>query len=414
MLKAGSLFYAIAISLVISLVASSFVLAAYLNRSLIHSYEERDRIIRNVDSGFNLLLANVGAIAENTNQRLDLFGFGVDNVSLQRKTWGAFEIVTAQASNKDFSHKKGAIIGSGLFKERNTGLYLSDQGKPLSIAGDTKISGICYLPETGIKRAYIEGKSYTGSKLVSGIVRKSKKHLPPINTEIISNNLAYLNQESGDGDSILSLDDVTVPDTIHQSFTERTVMLYSEHPINIQSQSFSGNIILVSNHSITLGKRAQIDDLLIYAPAITIESGFAGTLQAFATHELKVEEGCELRYPTVLGLIASENHKTLCSLSLGEGTSVSGVVFGYSIYTGSRNNAQVRIGKETKVNGQVYCNGVVELKGMVHGGVACSKFRLATPSSVYENHLLDAVIDPSLLSEFFVGVNWRAVIRLRP
>lgn len=405
MLKAGSLFYAIAITLVISLVACSYVLASYLNRSFLRSHEERDRIIRNVDSGFNLLLTSSNSVKTGEIKRLDLFGTGRDFVTLQRKTWGAFEIISASASKDEFNHQKVATIGSRLFEERLTSLYLADNGKPLSIAGNTKLSGICYLPKDGVKRAYIEGKGYEGNDLVAGVVRKSTKHLPPINMEMIKNNLAYLNGDADQGDSILSIDDVVVTDTIHQSFTERTVLLYSENAMIIQSQSYIGNVILVSSHAITLAAEAQIEDVLIYAPEIIIESGFAGTLQAFASNTLKIEEGCELKYPTVLGVIASDDSKKLVALELGERSSVSGAVFGYGKQSGSKNNVQVKIGKEARVTGQVYCGGSLELRGVVHGGVVCNRFRLATRSSVYENHLLDAVIDPSGLSEFFVGIN---------
>ena len=36
--------------------------------------------------------------------------------------------------------------------------------------------------------------------------------------------------------------------------------------------------------------------------------------------------------------------------------------------------------------------------------VFCKSFILRTPSSVYENHLMDVAIDRIALSEYFVGV----------
>ena len=45
----------------------------------------------------------------------------------------------------------------------------------------------------------------------------------------------------------------------------------------------------------------------------------------------------------------------------------------------------------------------MDFKGKVYGALSCDHFLLTTPSSVYENHLLNAEIDPSLLSADFVG-----------
>ena len=44
------------------------------------------------------------------------------------------------------------------------------------------------------------------------------------------------------------------------------------------------------------------------------------------------------------------------------------------------------------------------MKGQVHGSLYTDKFLLSTPSSVYENHLLNATIDASALPASFVGV----------
>ena len=69
-----------------------------------------------------------------------------------------------------------------------------------------------------------------------------------------------------------------------------------------------------------------------------------------------------------------------------------------------KNQAIVSIGKETEITGQVYSSELLELKGGIIGGAFCKKLILKTPSSVYENHLMDAVINREELSENFVGV----------
>jgi len=64
---------------------------------------------------------------------------------------------------------------------------------------------------------------------------------------------------------------------------------------------------------------------------------------------------------------------------------------------------RVSIEKGARVEGQIYVDGFADIQGELWGTVWCQKFLLKTASSVYENHLLDAVIDRTKLSEHYVG-----------
>ena len=66
-------------------------------------------------------------------------------------------------------------------------------------------------------------------------------------------------------------------------------------------------------------------------------------------------------------------------------------------------NPLVKLGKESMVEGLIYSQGYSDIQGNLHGTLITNGFILVTPSSVYENHLLNAVIDRKALSNFFVG-----------
>jgi hypothetical protein len=56
-----------------------------------------------------------------------------------------------------------------------------------------------------------------------------------------------------------------------------------------------------------------------------------------------------------------------------------------------------------KVTGLVYTPGYMDFKGDVTGSLYCGGFILRTPSAVYENHLLNAVVNAVELPGYYVG-----------
>src|SRR3989344_5709497 len=101
MIKAGSLFYAIVISLIIAIVSSSLILFSYLSHIQFETFEMNERLQLNADSGLNLLLSEQSIIGLNEKKALDLYGQGIDSVELSRKSWGAYEIAISKSIFKN-------------------------------------------------------------------------------------------------------------------------------------------------------------------------------------------------------------------------------------------------------------------------------------------------------------------------
>jgi hypothetical protein len=64
----------------------------------------------------------------------------------------------------------------------------------------------------------------------------------------------------------------------------------------------------------------------------------------------------------------------------------------------------VDIGKESTITGCLYITGYLSLQGSVHGSVMTHFFLFRSSSTLYENYLVDGVIDRSLLSGYFASV----------
>jgi hypothetical protein len=161
-----------------------------------------------------------------------------------------------------------------------------------------------------------------------------------------------------------------------------------------------GNIRILSSKAIYVTSNSRTENIILYAPAIYFEQGFRGSLQAFAQDTLVAGKNCEFEYPSCLGLI-NENINGIY-LELKENTKLAGAVFIYQQNRAS-NEPYFKLNEDTRIHGQVYCPGKVEFNGTIEGSLYCNGFMLKTTSGLFENHLLNVIIDRSALSEYYAG-----------
>lgn len=404
MIKASSLFYAIVISIIIAIVSSSFILFAYVSRIEFDNLQIKQQLNSNANSGLNLLMAQQSLIELDQPKILDLYDFGEDSVFLQRKLWGAFEVLISRAFSHHTQTERIALAGCPPDATDAYCLYLADEGKPLALCGQTKITGTAFLPKSGVERAYIEGQNFMGSKLINGTILKSKSELPTFNPELLKKiNELLTNKKISETDSLIQLQRAFSGDSIHNSFKNNTLVLSHRGSIRLEDAVYSGNLVIISDTIITVMPSAVLKDVILAAPKILFAEDFKGQLQAFASDSIIVRKNVTLRYPSVLG-VANNNGSSACAITLEENDTVMGTIFSYQRIIDAYKRAGVRINKKSVVIGQVYSNGYAELKGSIFGSLMCSKFLLQTPSSVYENHLLNAEINGPALPAYYTGI----------
>jgi hypothetical protein len=395
MLRGSSLYTVVVLSLVIGLATTALMSVAFFYRSENAKNFLLEKLERNAHSGMALILGGGDSLDFGLEQRFDLFGQETDSVLIKKDHWGLFEYGIAKAFSGQRSSIRAVLFG---YKKGNddAALFLADQSRPLSLCGNTFIKGMCYLPKAGVKRAFIEGESYTGGELVNGSIQTSGNNLPELNKadkeRLIS---VFKSGITGNTDTV----DVA-SDTLKRSFQEGTLILNSDSLL--RNKCYSGNIILFSKKVIVVDPSCSLNDVLIFASSVIIKDGFKGSLQAFAKDSLIVGDNCDLRYPSGIGLIKMDVKTKQPFVLVGENTKIKGIVFSTQDYSDIQ-QTKISIGKGTVVTGQVYAEGFLELQGSVYGNVACNKFTLKTPGSVYENHLLNATIDSSKLPDYYVG-----------
>ena len=172
----------------------------------------------------------------------------------------------------------------------------------------------------------------------------------------------------------------------------------------------AGNIIVYSKKSIYVEKSSRLEDIILIAPEIEIESDFEGNFQVFATKKIKIQKKCKLNYPSALVLIDKDeikhNSKEDNGIFIDENSDIRGMILYENESKINRSNfkPQVVISENTNLIGEVYCNQNLELLGSVYGSVFANNFITKQFGSVYVNHIYNGVINSNELPNQYCGL----------
>ena len=398
MLKAAALTYGLLVMLLVGSICGSLLLFSGLHAEQTTALVIEDQLQHNARSGIELLLASPAG--DYREQVVDLYDQDHDSVHLIHRPWGGYEYLVSEAFHGSRVHRRAALAGYQPDRE-GTALYLTDRNRPLKLCGRTEVRGKVHLPKAGVERAYIEGQTYAGDKLIYGSQTPSERQIPKLDDALVERNRAYLSGEVLDEDSVGNLADL--PFSHNHSHHHRTLLIDGDQSVDLANYQLSGNIIVRASKAIYIGADTKLDGILCYAPYIFVESGFQGECQLIARDSLHISEDCHLTYPSLLATFETEHKDNAPSISVAERSMIEGPVLVWQEKAAIRFPPYVKLAEESQVMGQVYARGMVEIRGAVSGSVYCDKFILNTPSSVYENHLLNAVIDQEALSEHYAG-----------
>src|SRR5690606_19316337 len=120
---------------------------------------------------------------------------------------------------------------------------------------------------------------------------------------------------------------------------------------------------------------------------VKLADEFEGQLNIVASDTVLLKEGVKLLYPSSVTMISRNQRLPYCLIA--EKTRLYGTILCFAQDIARSNKLALEIRKEGLVKGLVYCEDNLELGGTVEGSVICNRFLLATPSGIYENHVLD-------------------------
>ena len=383
-LPARGLFFALVVILMVALISGALVSLAHLQQNRFNLDKNRAEVIRNAHSGFEYLL---GQTTENQviKEHLDLFGVSNDSTIVKRQPWGFYDVLYAKAHRNTiqgtFTQTKSAILGAEIGEEQRAALYLQDNYKKLSLVGNTRIEGRAYLPRAGVSRGYISGLSYYGDQLIYGEQKRSKRLLPPLNKERIE----FLKQAFLKTSGTATIEMETI-----QSFGDDVFEVYAP-TVYIKDQSLKGQMIIRADSMIYVGREAKLEDVLLFAPSIVIESGFEGSLQAFATNTILIGEKVKLNYPSGLSLLL-KNPEIKNQLVVQKETQLEGQILVHQLISGQYKSIKILIEENVNILGELYSDMKVDFRGKIAGNITCSGFVYRSPATIFDNHLLNAEI----------------------
>lgn len=387
MLKAGSLFYALILMLLIGVVLSVLILNSSTDKLIKTKLELENELIDFNGSSIAYALANYTKL-DSTEQIEKPFS-NAFKFSVKKEKWGFLDLLYCNSFYRKDTIKKIAIIGSN--KTDKLALYLADFNKPLYLL-NTKIKGDCKLPRVGISRLHINNRQYK-KNVILGNISNSKKELPKINK-------AY--QIPSYSSDKIAYKDIKHNSKLINKFNQPTKVIYLDKSIDIKNIEISGKFILKSFDSICIKKTAILNDVIIQSPKIYIENGFKGNVQLFATKQIQIGENVTLELPSILHLMNETRDDV--KIDIGENSKLYGNILFYGKTEHITTN-YLSINKNARIIGTIYCQGTTELKGKIYGTIYTNKFKLDTGDSKYDNAIKDGEINVLDLPKDFVTIN---------
>lgn len=404
-LKGGALYISIIISILISIVLSLFILIAYYNTRTIQTQNSLEQLQLSIESSF--AIAQSDYYQDSYAVAWQKLPYNNDSVKVKKTHWGSYTLVDVNAKNSHFNLHQTGLYGG--LATRDTALFITEQNRPIGLAGKIKFNGFCYLPKSGIKSAYIEGTSFSDLNSLKPFIKNTSFSLPQANEKFLKQISRNQNETNPFLDSLLSF----VPNNLDNSFHQKTAVVQLGS-LNLSSQKLKNNIKIISSNVITVDNTVQLENVLLIARKVIFKKKFKGTVHVIAQDSIIVEENCEFNYPSSFCVYhEKKNNETLKPSS---NLPVRGMFFGESckfngglLAINNKENSSkmmVKLNKHFEMIGNIYSSNYCDLQGNIYGSVFCQSLLLQTPSAVYENHLLNCLIDSKKYGKQLVVPNW--------
>jgi hypothetical protein len=376
MIRSSALFISVMVSLMIVILCGTLIMGGFIYRMQQKQQERKLLLENNVLSGINILL-DAGFPAD-TSMSLSLFGDeeqnGLDSVKLSRESWGLYDMARVRSwIQTDTLYK--VFLMAPLPEDSLMVLYVSDEDRPVSISGKSKISGTAYLPKSGIRSAYVNGIAYADKTLVHGAIESSRdmRELNPAVLLRIKEMIAL----RLDSSSIAEVD-------LSGEAVDRQIVV-------------ADSIILVDEYS-------TLNHVILIAPYVRIAERFKGNVQVFVTDSVSIGDSVRLEYPSAVVLLQNDTASFQAKLSVGKYTEVQGPLL---VWQQERRTLMpvLSLADSSRVEGEVWSKGYVKLGRdvQVKGSVSAIRLMASHASVLYENYLIDVRLDAPARSRYYLS-----------
>lgn len=399
-LKGGALYISVIISILISIVLSLFIVIAYFNTRTVQSQGLLDQLKLSLESGFEIAQSNYyNSTSASGWQKMP---YNNDSIQVKKLPWGCFTLIDVKAKNKHFNlHKTGLF---GCLATPDTALVTTDQNRPVGLAGKIKFTAACYLPKAGVKSAYIEGTSFSELNSVRPFIKQAPSYLPEIDETYLKDagqTQSELNQYT---DSLITF----IPKVLNQSFKYKTAAV-QQGSIHLTDEVLANNIKLIASDIITVENSAQLNNVLLIARKVIFKKGFKGSVHVMAKDSILTEDECEFNYPSSFlvysNITSNTNNPSVRGVFFGEQCKFIGGILATNKKDGT-SRMIIKTNRKFQLIGNLYSSDYAGAQGNIYGSFFCKTLLLQTASAVYENHILNCLLDPKKYGKNLVVPNW--------
>ncbi|MDR2129778.1 MAG: hypothetical protein LBP56_01190 [Odoribacteraceae bacterium] len=292
------------------------------------------------------------------------------------EAWGLFNVEWLISETAHLRDTTLFLCGNARASEDSTALYFpGEAGNYLSVAGETELRGVCYLPPLGARKGYVQGRGYYKDSVVYGEIRQAGKELPRLSSAHVERWERFTRVEESE--------ELVLP--VDRSFTTSSMTFYSLFPVTLSAIQIKGHARVVSAEKIEVDSSSLLYHCLLVAPVIKIHKGFAGKVQLFASDTIVIDSNATLLYPSVVYLNASGKGALI---ETRRGATVAGVI----LITGEEEPLYL-MHPGSVLHGQLYNSGVTQLEGTVYGPAYLRKTRFYNEQGEHENIIRDGIID---------------------
>ena len=387
MIKAASIAYAVFMAALTGLFCFGMVLVFSLNTNLEDHYQMQASLVQDSYSALAYGRANFYELVEDQWNDGPGISPGITH-RFKKQPWGLFHVLSTQSKSKSDTLTQHYLVAPEM--EQNAPvLYLRDNGEPLKLSGEVTITGNINCGSKGIKKVQIE--SQVVNKInQNGVVSTAGTITPKLNLtpSLLPENL--LEATVLDPQLSTSID-----------FNEPMGLIMADRLI--ANVNIAGNVAIQSKDTLTIAATAILKDVLVIAPKVIIQSGFKGSLQVLAGQEIVLEQEVSLVYPSALVITGKIQEKS--NITLGKSCSVAGAIVVPGQGMQAESNHTIIIGEDSKVTGQIYSGGTLELYGNVAGQIVAASLLHKGKSTQYSNLLKDIKVEWPEQPQWLFGVN---------
>ena len=439
--KQGSAIITVIIFITIFLLLiSTFILYIRGREKILTNFGYEVQTYQNAQSVLNVALKEYDKNLQTHHYKSHKYSyslFGKDSSFAEIKPWGFFLLCTAKSKISKISSTRRFLIGTYPEDIYGFAMIIGKTYLPVTVSGTSKITGDVAVGRQSVKPGILKGRRYKGEKTVYGnIYRDNTSYLPEANTELLTAQIDRLKKLYTQAESISKIFESN--DKITRINLSNHIFLLNENDINtikqmgirdiigpgilivnsdihIEEINLYKQITIYSEKQVEIAASSSIDHVLLFSKNLKINGPGKLRGQFFANENLSIDNGAELLYPSIAGLILNNNQKDNV-LHIGKKVTIEGsvlIVKKADTKNQLENKHKLFIDEGAIINGITYSDNYTELKGTVFGTVLTGALSFYLEPTNYVNWIHDAEINrPVMLRNFIYPIAFKKTGKL--